>query len=238
MIEYIKYKVEYSPEQVYNFKNLKEAVNCKKNIQQEIENGKRDQEIMDRETNIFSEIITRKPASIEEKRKYVIQCLDLLKVYCTPSGIEKREIKLEDDGTECAGMDTKITIESCLREKYTVSMGRRDKKVYIEGGMICSICPWESSGIPLKLELCICPDGGILHRGWNWSGSANAYLHTHVKPEEIDATEAMIDTVNGLFSGRILFEGLKIAVGKTVQDICPINHETEEKKIGKKIYLA
>ena len=48
----------------------------------------------------------------------------------------------------------------------------------------------------------------------------------------------MIDTVNGLFSGRILFEGVKIAVGKSVLDICPVDVEREERLIGKKIYLA
>jgi hypothetical protein len=51
-------------------------------------------------------------------------------------------------------------------------------------------------------------------------------------------TAEQIDTVNGLFSGRIKFEGLKIAVGGTVQRICPIDLQREEKLTGKKIYLA
>ena len=51
-------------------------------------------------------------------------------------------------------------------------------------------------------------------------------------------TEAQADTVNGLFSGRIKFEGLKLAVGSTLQRICPIDLQREEKLIGEKIYLT
>ena len=47
----------------------------------------------------------------------------------------------------------------------------------------------------------------------------------------------MIDTVSGLFSERILYEGLHIPIGATVQEICPINIKREEELIGKKIYL-
>lgn len=51
-------------------------------------------------------------------------------------------------------------------------------------------------------------------------------------------TEAQCNTVAGLFSGRIRFEGLKIAVGATVQALCPIDMDKEEERVGKRIYLA
>lgn len=48
----------------------------------------------------------------------------------------------------------------------------------------------------------------------------------------------MAKTINGLFSGRIKFEGLELAIGKTVLDLAPLDKQTEEQKCGHKIYLA
>ncbi|MCE5220140.1 MAG: hypothetical protein LLF98_02435 [Clostridium sp.] len=110
-------------------------------------------------------------------------------------------------------------------------------KVYEKGSMLCRVSPWSASGCPLTLEIAITPTGEILFREWDWSGLGNYYLHTIVNTD-IEVTEAMSDTVSGLFSGRIKFEGIKIAVGASVQEICPINIEKEERLIGKKIYLA
>lgn len=236
MIEYVSYKL-ICLGKVYNFENINEAIKCKRNMIQEIKRGKYDEEI-EKRVNIYDYILTENPNSIEDNRKYAIQSLDLLKVYNTPSGIEKRNMRIKDDGSECPITGPKIIIEPHLGEKYIVFTERKDDKMYIKGGMICSVCPWMLFNIPLKLSICICPDGGILHRGWDWSGSANYYLHTSDKPQDINVTIPMIDTVSGLFSGRILFEGLKIQVGRTVQDICPINLKKEEELLKKKIYLA
>ena len=54
----------------------------------------------------------------------------------------------------------------------------------------------------------------------------------------IRATQAQINTVNGLFSGRIRWEGLKLAIGASVQKICPIDVKMEEVRTGEKIYLS
>ena len=122
-------------------------------------------------------------------------------------------------------------IEINVRQNY---MG----KVYEIGSMLCRVAPWDSSGCPLTLDIAITPTGEILFRGWDWAGDANHYLHSYSKPSDIEETQAMKDTVNALFSGRIKVEGIKIAVGGSVQEICPIDLKKEEELAGKKIYLA
>lgn len=93
-------------------------------------------------------------------------------------------------------------------------------KVYEKGSMLCRVTPWEGHGCPLTLDIAITPTGEILFRGWDWSGSGNAYLHKY--NDDIEITDDMCDTVAGLFSGRIKFEGIKIAVGKSLLELCPI----------------
>lgn len=229
MIEYIKYNVKISEDNLFN--ELKDALCFKAEILQKIQEGEYDDIL---EENAMWGMIQDFPI---KSREYSEAVVTLNKVFYTPSGIEKRRIRIYDNGKECQPSDSKITIE-LYNESYTVDLNRKDEIMYVPGGMICMIAPWACSGIPLVLDICICPDGGILHRGWDWSGNANQYLHTSDKKAEIRVTEEMINTVNGLFSGRILFEGLKIPVGGTVQGICPIDCEREEKRTGKKIYLA
>lgn len=121
----------------------------------------------------------------------------------------------------------------------TIKMGRDyNAEIHRKGGMICKVSPWGASGCPITLDICICPDGTILKRSWNWDGSLNPYLHTHSELEDIEVTNAMRDTVSGLFSGRILVDGVKIGVGVSVQNICPIDVEKEEQLTGNKIYCA
>lgn len=120
----------------------------------------------------------------------------------------------------------------------TIMMGKNyGGEMYRKGGMICEVAPWEASGCPITLDICICPDGTILKRSWKWVGNANFYLHTYSEAKDVDVTPEMQDTVSGLFSGRIKVDGVKLAVGASVQDICPIDVEAEEKRINKKIYL-
>lgn len=101
------------------------------------------------------------------------------------------------------------------------------EKVYEKGSMLCRITPWYIKGCPLTLDLAITPSGEILFRSWDWSGGGCNYLHTYSEPSQVEVTEDMANTVNGLFSGRIKYEGLKLSIGGTIQKICPINVEKE-----------
>ena len=132
-------------------------------------------------------------------------------------------------------------------DEYTVDLGRK-MEAYIPGDLICYISPF-APNIPLRLEIAIRADGSIAFRSWSFAaGANNGYLHTAERSaEECEGrafvipfipTDAQVDTVNGLFSGRIKFEGLKLAVGASVQHICPIDVKREEKLVGHPIYLT
>lgn len=128
---------------------------------------------------------------------------------------------------------------------YTIDLNRKFDG-FEPGDLICYACPF-SPAMPLQLELAIRADGSLIFRSWKFiEGEGNHYLHTRELSEAdckgiqmpFTPTEAQTDTVNGLFSGRIKFEGLKLAVGSTLQRICPIDLQREEKLIGEKIYLT
>lgn len=172
--------------------------------------------------------------NIETDRIEVCNNLKCCKSEYTPSGILKRIHRLDSNGKVVAEKYNQINIDFS-GEKYTVNLNEKDETIYTEGGMICRISPWATI-IPLVLDICICPDGDILHRGWEW-GKANFYLHTDDDPKFVFVTEEMTNTVSGLFSGRIEYKGLNLAIGKSVQEICPINIAKEEELIGRKIYL-
>lgn len=132
-----------------------------------------------------------------------------------------------------------LTIHDKYEGNHTIDTHRRDSTVFERGSMIARIAPWSSMGCPLVLEIAITPSGRILHRGWDWSGYGNPYLHVYGgSPSDIIVTPEMCDTVAGLFSGRIKVDELKIAVGSSIQKICPIDLEAEEAKVGHTIYLA
>ena len=107
---------------------------------------------------------------------------------------------------------------------------------YEIGDLVCYCTPF--FGVPLKLEIAIRVNGDLIFRKWDWSLDRIRYLYTYEKPDKFIPTQAQCETVNGLWSGRIKFEGLKLDVGETVQDICPINVEQEEQLLNKKIVLA
>ncbi|WP_206459409.1 hypothetical protein [Anaerovorax sp. IOR16] len=160
----------------------------------------------------------------EEIRSNAISSITVTKKMYTASGILKRIINLDKDGKEL-NYERLIIIDD-----IPINLKNKDDVVYIDGGMICHVCPFFD--IPLQLSICICPNGDILHRGWDWINISNwnSYLHTISKKNEVLVTEEMKNTVGGLFSGRIKFEGFKLAVGGTVQEICPIDIAEEEKK--------
>ena len=138
----------------------------------------------------------------------------------------------------------KITIHAdppYRNEDYTVELNRNMDE-HRPGDLICYTCPF--FGMPLLLEIAIHADGSIGFRSWNWDTSrGNAYLHTSETADKdsifcFSPTEQQIDTVNGLFSGRIKWEGLKLSPGATLQAICPINVEREEQLIKKGFTLT
>lgn len=122
-------------------------------------------------------------------------------------------------------------------EQYIIDLDR-EFECSGEGSLIIFGFPFWS--IPLKLEIAISKDGTLKFRKWEWdtAHTTNQYFHTHAISDSFSATPEQIDTVNGLFSGRITFEGLKIPIGATIQGVCPINKEREEQLIGKKIYTC
>lgn len=131
-------------------------------------------------------------------------------------------------------------------ENYTIDL-RRKSEGREDGDLICYCNPFFD--IPLKLEIAIRKDGKIVFRKWEWVDKWYWRLHTdEISEEDRDEwcgykkpfipTDEQCDTVNGLFSGRITFEGLRLTPDSSLQKICPIDIKKEEKMIGKKIYLA
>lgn len=121
-------------------------------------------------------------------------------------------------------------------QSYTIDFDDNKFEGYKPGDLICFV--WPFFKVPLMLEIAIRADGTLAHRGWDWQMGDNNYLHTDEKKENFIPTKEQIDTVNGLFSGRIVYRGLKLAVGGTVQSICPIDVKREEELIGKKIFVC
>lgn len=132
-------------------------------------------------------------------------------------------------------------------DQYVVDLHRKFEG-YEPGDLICGCTPF--IGMPLRLEIAIRQNGNLVFRRWEWVRSENYYLQTtevsekeyrkndKEYPKPFIPTREQIDTVNGLFSGRIMFDGIKLAPGASLQRICPINANREEELIGKKIYLA
>lgn len=131
-------------------------------------------------------------------------------------------------------------------EEYTVDLDRKIGE-HTPGDLVCYVSPFGYS-LPLELRISIRADGSIAFRSWAFTKTANPYLQTMEKSAEalkgdlfsqpFTPTPEQIDTVNGLFSGRIKFEGLKLAVGQSVQLICPVDVRREEELTGRTIYLA
>lgn len=118
---------------------------------------------------------------------------------------------------------------------YEVDISRKFGEVE-PGDIICYCHPF-SSDLPLKLKIAIRINGDIIFMGWEFYYDRNHYLHTDYTSNDIKPTSEQVDTVNGLWSGRIRFEGLKLAVGKSLCDLCTINIKREEELIGRRIYL-
>lgn len=121
-------------------------------------------------------------------------------------------------------------------DEYIVDLDR-EFEGYQKGDLLCFVQPWHK--MPLVLDIAIRTDGSIGFRSWSFSyDKGNTYLHTSESPENFKATPEQINTVNGLWSGRLKFEGLKLPVGATLQKICPIDVQAEEKMMNRKIYIT
>jgi hypothetical protein len=132
------------------------------------------------------------------------------------------------------------------QDEYVIDLKRRTDG-YEKGDLICYSTPWLE--LPLRLEIAIRTNGDLAFRGWDWNGNKNSYLHTDEVSKDAPILEKekwrepfiptpeQIDTVSGLFSGRMKFEGLKLHPGNSLQNICPIDVEKEEKRTKGKIYL-
>lgn len=231
MIEYLKYAVAMIISDAEDeFDTLEQALLHKNEMKNDIIKGCYDLDINEDQI-LFSPYDT-----MEKKREQLCTGISLYRCYYTPSGVRKLIVPIDDNDKEIFDSN-KITID-ISGDSYTVKLNRKDDVVYVPGGMICDISPWIAFDIPLQLSVCICPDGSILHRGWSWDNKGSYYLQSYSRPEEVNVTEEMIDTVNGLSSGRIKFEGLRLNIGRTVQEICPINIQREEELTGNKIFLA
>lgn len=141
---------------------------------------------------------------------------------------------------------TTITINNDLMgiKDYTVDF-TRDFEGYKAGDILCGVKPFPS--VPLTLHIAIRRTGELIFRNWSWtSEDSNGYLHVCGGYDGVklyrerygDSTPEQRDTVSGLFSGRIKFDGLKLAVGATLQELCPVDVKREEELTQKKIYLA
>lgn len=234
MSEYLKYAVSIIiSNEEEEFDTLEQALLYKDKMKNDIMRGYYDLEINEDQI-LFSSSDTFD--TMEKKREQLCTGISLYRCYYTPSGVRKLIVPIDDNDKEIFDSN-KITID-ISGDSYTVKLNRKDDVVYVPGGMICDISPWIAFDIPLQLSVCICPDGSILHRGWSWDNKGSYYLQSYSRPEEVNVTEEMIDTVNGLSSGRIKFEGLRLNIGRTVQEICPINIQREEELTGNKIFLA
>ena len=133
-------------------------------------------------------------------------------------------------------------------ETYTIDLDRAFGG-YVAGDLICFVSPWID--MPLTLEIAIRATGELVFRNWAFDGRGNAYLHTReisvedaakdtraFSPTGFTPTAAQIDTVSGLFSRRITFEGLRLSPGGTLQKVCPIDLAAEQATVGHQIYLA
>lgn len=100
-------------------------------------------------------------------------------------------------------------------------------------------CPFARMGLYTMLTLAIQPDGSIAFRGWKEEKYCIAEYFSlgAFYSEAFSPTQSQRDTMAGLFSGRIRWEGLRILIGMMPQKICPIDIEAEEKRLGKKAII-
>jgi len=135
---------------------------------------------------------------------------------------------------------------------FGVDITRRADDGYAEdmNRIPCFIDPFH--GIPLQLQIFIMSDGSLKFRAWEWKCKDplynNGYLHvnedelTNYGHKEFHPTPAQKETVLGLLSRRITWEGLNLSPGATLQkavgDLTAEDIAAEENKAGKRMVFA
>lgn len=137
---------------------------------------------------------------------------------------------------------TKISVKNGLGvrgfegNEYVVDLWRKFEG-YEPGDIIIQGNPFGTNDkLPLELCIAIRKDGSLIFRSWKFK-PVNGYFHVDNICNNIIPTDQQIDTVAGLYSGRINYEGLELSLGKTLLQLCPFEVREEEKRINKKIFL-
>ena len=134
---------------------------------------------------------------------------------------EMAKIMIDKDGQRC--------FEG---EQYSIDLLRQAEGGREEGDIVCYTHPF--NGVPLELEIAIRRTGEIIFRKWVFVAyyAGDCYeVHENKKQRHfmrMKATQEQRDTVSGLLSGRIIFEGLKLLPGTTLQEVCPVDSEREQ----------
>lgn len=104
------------------------------------------------------------------------------------------------------------------------------------GSIIICGSPFARMGLYTMLTLAIQPDGSIVFQGWKEVkyGVSEYFTLGAYYSDAFSPTQNQRDTMDGLFSGRVRWEGLHILIGMMPQKICPINIKAEEKRWGRK----
>lgn len=133
-------------------------------------------------------------------------------------------------------------------DEYVIDFHRKREGDFDRGSIRCFVAPWSNDGPLFTLKFDIRRDGSMQFFTWEYSNTeANNYLHADWdaqydhKNGRLVATPAQKETVLGLWSGRLRFEGLNLPVGRTLMEVAGLLREdfaAEEARCGHKILLA
>ena len=133
-------------------------------------------------------------------------------------------------------------------DEYVIDFEREREGVIDTGAIRCTIAPWSTQAYLMTLTIDIRRDGSMQFISWEYSDKEAMYYlqaawltRRDHKEGRFVATDAQRETVCGLMSGRLRFEGLKLLVGQTVMEVAGLTEEdfeAEEARCGRKIVLA
>ena len=133
-------------------------------------------------------------------------------------------------------------------DEYVIDFGREREGEIDTGAIRCTIAPWSTQSYLMTLTIDIRRDGSMQFISWEYANMEAVYYlqaawltRRDHKEGRLVATTAQKETVLGLVSGRLRFEGMKLPVGKTVMEVAGLSVEdfaAEEARCGRKIVLA
>lgn len=135
-------------------------------------------------------------------------------------------------------------------DEYVIDFGREREGEIDTGAIRCTIAPWSTQAYLylMTLTIDIRRDGSMQFISWEYANKEAVYYlqaawltRRDHKEGRLVATTAQKETVLGLVSGRLRFEGLKLPVGQTVMEVAGLSgedFEAEEARCGRKIVLA